>query len=102
MESLDCPVHAFILVDMNNHREKVLVRFSRLQIEAWVRSFQGCKGCFLLFGLWRRAISKGCDYALAVWHFCHWMLRGCNLFITHPYIVVHNLGGNCAFPLRRI
>ena len=44
-KSLDCPIHAFILVDMNNHREKVLVRFSRLQIEAWVSSFQGCKGC---------------------------------------------------------
>jgi len=41
-----------ILADMNNHREKVLVRFSRLQIEAWVSSFQGCKGCLgLVVGL---------------------------------------------------
>ena len=45
-ESLDCPIHAFILVDMNNHRQKVLVRFSWPQIEAWGEFVSGLQGLF--------------------------------------------------------
>jgi hypothetical protein len=36
--------------DMCNHREKVLVRFSRLQIEAWKEFVSGILGCKAVFG----------------------------------------------------
>jgi hypothetical protein len=77
--------------NMCNHREKVLVRFSRLQIEAWSEFVSGmlvCKGCvwrFCCLGFGRGEASQMRILHWLCGTFRYYMLGACGLF-TLSYI----------------